>query len=88
MTHPLDVAAVSNGDVDGTTGVNHVSEEGIGALIGMHVAEECEVDSILVQHVLNLLLEALHLLVVAVVCVVAAQDTSFCCMSFACHLIL
>lgn len=71
MTYPLNVAAIADGDVDSATGVVGIFVLAVCALVRMHVAEESKVHSVLVQQVLDLLLEALHLLVVAVVCVVA-----------------
>lgn len=71
MTYSLNVAAIADGDVDGAAGVVGIFVLAVCALVRMHVAEESKVHSVLVQQVLDLLLEALHLLVVAVVCVVA-----------------
>ena len=71
-THPFNVAAIAYGDVDSAAGVVGVFVLAVCALVRMHVAKECKVHSVLVQQLLNLLLEALHLLVVAVVCIVAA----------------
>lgn len=72
IAHPLNIAAISDSDVDSATGVVGVFVHPVCPLVRMHMAEEDKVHSILVEQVLNLLLVALHLLVVAVVSVVAA----------------
>ena len=74
IPHPFNVAAVPDGDVGGAAGVESVIVNPVGALVGVHVAQEHEVHSVLVQHGLHLLLEALHLLVMGLVGVVAADS--------------
>ncbi len=72
VSHPLNVAAISDDDVDWATGVIGIFIHPVCPLIRMHMAEESEIHSMLVKHVLNLLLVALHFLVMAHVSAVAA----------------